>query len=137
MVYLFKLIYIIFFLTLNCFLYSKIIINKNVKRKEYLATIILFLILFFGSKYFNELLQNDFYFIPIKKLLILLIFSFSHIILEKFMNYDEKLVYKINEFTNSKINLEKYVPKSNFVFSLLITIFQIISILNPILLSKI
>ncbi len=125
--------YSIFFVVLNFFLLKKVILNKTLESKNYIIIGVCFIISLLGIKY----LFKDSFFIPKKNLIFLYLFSLVPILLKIFNNMDNRFVLKLNNLFGLNIDSNKYINFQAIIFSLLLTIFQLILIWNPEILNKI
>ena len=123
----YKIIYISFFLLLNYFLTIKLFLWKGIKMIYHL---ILLMSLLFLTKFFYDYLQNNLFYVSKEKFLLLVFFSFSIALLNTLKKVDINFIDKINLISKSNLVSTKINNSYNLMLIILITIFQIILILN-------
>ena len=130
----YKIIYISFFLLLNYFLTIKLFLWKGIKMIYHL---ILLMSLLFLTKFFYDYLQNNLFYVSKEKFLLLVFFSFSIALINTLKKVDINFIDKINLISKSNLVSTKINNSYNLMLIILITIFQIILILNKKLLADI
>ena len=123
----YKIIYISFFLLLNYFLTIKLFLWKGIKMIYHL---ILLMSLLFLTKFFYDYLQNNLFYVSKEKFLLLVFFSFSIALINTLKKVDINFIDKINLISKSNLVSTKINNSYNLMLIILITIFQIILILN-------